>query len=88
MLTEALEAEVQKPIGSPQGRANSEEHAPITRNGCATERDPLWGWAVEVKAPGSARRVDEECQQQEEIRERDAAVLCAPPVRSRRRIHT
>ena len=60
MLTEALEAEVQAYVEAARSAPNHEEHAPITRNGCATERDPLWAEAVEVKAPRVIeRRVDE-----------------------------
>ena len=42
MLAEALEAEVQAYVEAARSEPNDEEHAPVTRNGCATERDPLW----------------------------------------------
>jgi hypothetical protein len=61
MLAEALEAEVQAYVEEARSEPNDEEHAPVTRNGCATEREILCGaGAVEVKAPRvNERRVDE-----------------------------
>ena len=61
MLAEALEAEVQAYVEVARSEPNDEEHAPVTRNGCATEREILCGaGAVEVKAPRvNERRVDE-----------------------------
>ena len=44
MLAEALEAEVQAYVEAARSEPNDEEHAPVTRNGCAMERDPLWSW--------------------------------------------
>ena len=48
-------------VEAARSEPNDEEHAPVTRNGCATEREILCGvGAVEVKAPRvNERRLDE-----------------------------
>jgi putative transposase len=78
MLADALEAGVQAYVEAARGEPNDEEHAPVTRNGCATEREILCGaGAVEVKAPRvNERRVDEASN-----RKRFKSVILSPYMR-------